>query len=163
MPYFIFSTLSLWVAHWLYKKGATRFRYAKHLSGAIIVHFTFVFTPLWFRICRQRSLHDQTVESLTLLDNGKAFCIYDLLGERRQFAISPRLFLDQSEVKNIQNVTKNQKYRPEFPSRTNNYSFMKKSLPGNDKEIMMLNELRNEFIDKEVLEAIKRGQEIDLS
>jgi hypothetical protein len=29
-------------------------------------------------------------------------------------------------------------------------------------EVLMLNELRCEYMDKEVLDAIKRGQEIDL-
>ena len=44
-----------------------------------------------------------------------------------------------------------------------NYSFMNTTYEGSKRvEIVMVNEVRAEYIDKEILEAIKRGQEIDL-
>jgi hypothetical protein len=72
--------------------------------------------------------------------------------------------MDDSRVRDLKDATKNQKHRPEFPSHLGRYSFIKSSLVGSKTvEVLMLNELRCEYIDKEVLDAIKRGQEIDLS
>jgi hypothetical protein len=71
--------------------------------------------------------------------------------------------MDDSRVRDLKDATKNQKYRPEFPSRLDRYSFIKSSMQCSETvEVLMLNELRCEYLDKEVLEAIKRGQEIDL-
>ena len=72
--------------------------------------------------------------------------------------------MDDSRVRELNDASKNQKNRPDFPSHLDRYSFIKSSMPENEKvEVLMLNELRNEYLDKEVLDAIKRGQEIDLS
>ena len=71
--------------------------------------------------------------------------------------------MDDSRVRDLKDATKNQKYHPEFPSRLDRYSFIKSSMQGSETvEVLMLNELRSEYLDKEVLDAIKRGQEIDL-
>ena len=104
------------------------------------------------------------MERLTLQDNGKIFCIYDMSGDKRSFKISDKLFIEHKEVKELKEVTKNIKERPEFPKKIERYSFIKTSPPGVKKiEILLINELRAEIIDREVLEAIKRGQDIDLS
>ena len=66
VPYFLLTMLSLYVGHWIYKKGFSHFRYSKRIFGAIVAHFGLVFTPMWFKICRGRNLFNQTVERLTL-------------------------------------------------------------------------------------------------
>ena len=63
VPYFLLTMLSLYVGHWIYKKG---FSHSKWIFGAIVGHFGLVLTPMWFKICRGRSLFNQTVERLTL-------------------------------------------------------------------------------------------------
>ena len=66
VPYFLLSIISLYAAHWIYKKGLNRFRYSKWIFGAIVAHFGLVFTPMWHKICRGRNLFNQSVERLTL-------------------------------------------------------------------------------------------------
>ena len=71
--------------------------------------------------------------------------------------------MEDSRVRDLKNATKNQKHRPEFPSHLGRYSFIKTSMLGSKTvEVLMVNELRCENMDKEVLDAIKRGQEIEL-
>ena len=66
--------------------------------------------------------------------------------------------METSEVEKVKKETENMKYRPEFPKNMKNYSFMNTTYGESKRvEIMLINELRAEFIDKEILDAIKRG------
>lgn len=101
---------------------------------------------------------------MTLQENGNYYCVYDALGDKRTFKITDQLFIDSSKVQGLKDATKHLKYRPEFPSHLERYSFLQTSPPGSHKlDILMINEQRCEFIDREVLGAIKRGQVIDFS
>ncbi len=72
--------------------------------------------------------------------------------------------MDDRRVRDLKDATKDEKYHPEFPSHLDRYSFIKTSMPGSKTvEVLMLNELRSEYLDKEVLDAIKHGQEIEFS
>lgn len=60
-------------------------------------------------------MHDQTVQRLYLTQSGKAYVIEDLYGERRTFAIEGTRFLTKDRASEIQEATKDMKYRPDFP------------------------------------------------
>lgn len=85
-----------------------------------------------------------------------------MLGEKHTYMISDCLFITQERVKELKKATKNKKNRPEFPKKLGRYSFMQINKPGEGiLRIMQLNELRGEYFDKDILEAIKRGENID--
>lgn len=85
-----------------------------------------------------------------------------MLGEKWTYLISQDLFLTPERVVELKEACKNKKNRPEFPKKLSRYSFMQLNKPNEGKlRIMQLNELRSEYCDKDVLEAIKRGENID--
>ena len=66
IPYFLGTMASLLFARWLWGKGLKSFTYGKHIFGGIVGHFLILFTPIWYKICRGRSMFEETIERLTL-------------------------------------------------------------------------------------------------
>ncbi len=71
-------------------------------------------------------------------------------------------FMLKKRVAEVEEATKDMKFRPEFPKHIERYEVIRTSEEGSLKvEIMLINGLRAEVIDREIMDAIKEGKYID--
>lgn len=122
--YFLVSCASLSLYEILRRYKLMNRTWAKWVVGLTIAHFAVVFLPIWVKIVRYRQIHEQTITELKLLECGTKYTIRNMQGEKYTYLISDCLFLSPDRVIELKKVTKNIKYRPEFPKKLNRYSFM---------------------------------------